>query len=108
MKTSNNGGLLRCLSLYGWSSYWQLLCQHALCNVHHVRELTFVEEEQQQACAAEMKELLLDIRAAVEQARVEGRTSLHPLEVADWKARYGSVLTSVVECVQYLLYLTRG
>lgn len=77
----------------GWSSYWQFLCQHALCNVHHLRELTFLEEEQQQAWAAEMKELLLDIKAAVEQARAEGRTSLHPLEVADWKARYGAVLT---------------
>ncbi len=76
----------------GWSSYWQFLCQHALCNVHHLRELTFLEEEQQQAWAGEMKELLLDSKAAVEQARTQGRTSLHPLEVADWKARYQTLL----------------
>jgi transposase len=77
----------------GWRSYWQFLCQHALCNVHLLRELTFLEEELRQAWAAEMKELLLDIKAAVEQARAEGRTSLHPLEVADWKARYQALLT---------------
>ena len=53
----------------GWRSYWQLLCQHALCNVHHLRELTFLYEEQRQAWAGEMKELLLDSKAAVEQAQ---------------------------------------
>src|SRR6266487_218902 len=77
----------------GWGSYWQYRCQHALCNVHHLRDLTFLEEEQQQAWASEMKELLLDSKAAVAQARAEGRSRLHPLEVADWKARYGALLT---------------
>ncbi len=76
----------------GWKSYWQFLCQHALCNVHHLRELTFFEEEQHQEWAGHMKTLLLDIKAAVEQARAEGRSSLHPLEVADWKARYAALL----------------
>jgi len=76
----------------GWRSYWQFLCQHALCNVHHLRDLTFLYEEQLQAWAGKMKELLLDIKAAVEQARAEGRSSLHPLEVADWKARYQALL----------------
>src|SRR5439155_6089620 len=76
----------------GWRSYWQFLCQHALCNVHHLRELTFLYEEQLQAWAGKMKELLLDIKAAVAQARAEGRTSLHPLEVADWKVRYRALL----------------
>ena len=77
----------------GWRSYWQLLCQHALCNVHHLRELIFLQEEQHQEWAGEMKELLLDIKAAVAQARSEGRTSLHPLEVADWKVRYRARLS---------------
>ena len=76
----------------GWGSYWQFLCQHALCNVHHLRDLTFLYEERLQAWAGEMKELLLDSKAAVAQARAEGRRCLHPLEVADWKARYGALL----------------
>ena len=60
--------------------------------MHHLRELTFLDEERQQDWAGEMKELLLDIKAAVDQARAEGRTSLHLLEVADWKARYAALL----------------
>jgi transposase len=76
----------------GWRSYWQYACQHALCNVHHLRDLTFLYEEQHQDWAGQMKTLLLAIKAAVEQARAEGRTSLHPLEVADWKAQYAALL----------------
>ncbi len=76
----------------GWQSYWHYLCQHALCNVHHLRELTFLSEEQHQAWATEMISLLLDIKAAVEQARNEGRTRLHPLEIEDWKAQFVTLL----------------
>jgi len=76
----------------GWQSYWRYACDHALCNVHHLRELTFLSEEQQQVWADQMITVLLDIKAAVEQARAQGRTSLHPLEVQDWKARYEALL----------------
>jgi transposase len=60
--------------------------------VHHLRDLTFLFEHHLQAWAGEMISLLLDIKAAVEQACTEGRTSLHPLEVADWKAQYVALL----------------
>jgi transposase len=76
----------------GWRSYWQYLCQHALCNVHHLRDLTFLHEEQHQDWAGQMKTLLLDIKTAVDQARALGLRSLHPLEVADWKAQYVALL----------------
>ena len=76
----------------GWQSYWRYACQHGLCNVHHLRELIFLYEVLQQAWAVQMKDLLLDMKAAVDQARAEGRKALHPLEVADWKTRYAAVL----------------
>jgi transposase len=76
----------------GWSSYWLYGCLHALCNVHHLRELIFLYEEQQQEWAHEMKELLLAMKEACDQARAEGRGSLDPLEIADWIARYEAVL----------------
>jgi hypothetical protein len=60
----------------GWKSYQQFTCGHALCNVHHLRELTFLHEECQQAWAAEMKELLLDMKAHVQDAKASGQSAL--------------------------------
>lgn len=76
----------------GWSSYWFYDCEHALCHVHHLRELIFLEEEHQQAWAADMGDVLLSMKAACDQARAEGRTALDPVEIADWIARYQAVL----------------
>jgi len=60
----------------GWSSYRQYACGHALCNVHHLRELTFLEEEQQQAWAGSLKAWLLTMKAHVEDAKASGQSSL--------------------------------
>lgn len=76
----------------GWRSYWAYDCQHATCNVHLLRDLTFLWEEQQQDWAEQMKDLLLSMKEAVEQARTEGRSTLHPLELADWQAQYQTIL----------------
>src|SRR5712691_2132473 len=76
----------------GWRSYWRYGCQHGLCNVHHLREMIFLHAQLQQAWADQMKELLLDMKAAVDQARAEGRKALHSLEVQDWKPRYAALL----------------
>jgi transposase len=42
----------------GWIPYKALECQHALCNQHHLRELTYLLEEQDQVWAGDMIELL--------------------------------------------------
>ncbi len=76
----------------GWRSYWRYACEHGLCNVHHLRELIFLHEQLHQAWAGQMKELLLDMKAAVEQARADGRQRLHFLEMQDWKTRYAALL----------------
>lgn len=52
----------------GWASYWQYSCEHACCNVHLLRELTFLGEEQGAAWAAELKIFLLDMKEATHQA----------------------------------------
>ena len=43
----------------GWASYRELDCTHALCNAHHLRELTFVHEECQQSWAKRMIDFMI-------------------------------------------------
>jgi len=76
----------------GWSAYLHYGCAHALCNIHHVRELTFIEETYHQSWASEMKTLLLDLNAAVDDARQAGRSQLHPEEWQDWNTHYTDLL----------------
>ena len=41
----------------GWMPYKALPCQHALCNAHHLRDLTYLLEEHGQAWAGDMIEV---------------------------------------------------
>ncbi len=75
-----------------WSSYFLYGCEHALCLVHLLRDLVFLAEEQHAVWAADLKDLLLDMKTATEQARGEGKHGLHPLEVVAWEAAFLRVL----------------
>jgi transposase len=72
----------------GWGASGPSACAHAACNVHILRELTLLSEEQGQWWAAKLKALLMDRKEATEQARAQGTHGLHPLAVVDWQARY--------------------
>jgi transposase len=81
----------------GWSSYRHYTaCRHALCNAHHLRELTFVAEELQQSWAGELKALLRAMHAAVEQARTAGATQLARALRPHFVARYEALLADGV------------
>lgn len=51
-----------------WPAYFRYSCEHALCNAHHLRELTRAWEQDGQRWAKNMKRLLQKIKAAVEEA----------------------------------------
>jgi transposase len=51
-------------------------CKHGSCNVHHLRELKFLEEQKQQAWADKLAKVLLSMKQAVEKAKEAGQTSL--------------------------------
>jgi transposase len=77
----------------GWDAYGvYTACRHALCNVHHLRELTFLEEEYQQAWATKMKALLREMKAATDHARTDGQLHLAPAVHADFLERYHALL----------------
>jgi transposase len=77
----------------GWKPYRAYSqCRHALCNVHHLRELTFVAEELHQPWAGTLKALLREMQAAVAAARARGLTSVPPPLRRDLQTRYEALL----------------
>ena len=51
-----------------WKPYYKLDCTHALCNAHHLRELTRAFEQDNQQWAHDMKDLLEKINVRVHDA----------------------------------------
>jgi transposase len=79
----------------GWKPYWaNTACRHALCNIHHLRELTFLEEGYQQAWAKELKGLVRQMEAATDQARAQGAAHLLQTERGAFVARYEALLAA--------------
>lgn len=74
------------------ASYHGYQFTEAFCNVHHLRDLTFLEEELKQEWAAEMKNLLLDMKDAVEQARARGQPDLSLGVLAPLLTRYDQIV----------------
>ena len=73
-----------------WSSYQTFdNCHHAYCNAHHLRELQFITEQYQQAWAEEMSQLLLDIKAEVDETV---GVALNSQQIADFEQRYDIVI----------------
>ncbi len=67
-------------------------CQHAFCNAHHLRELFHAETVEQQAWAADMKNLLVDIKQQVDTAKTQAQTAL-PLKTQQrYLRRYRKIL----------------
>jgi len=74
-----------------WCSYAQYGCSHALCNAHHLRELIGLCD-QGQTWAKQMLELLLAIKACVEQAKQQGKSRLPVLQPIHFEGRYQAIL----------------
>ena len=81
-----------------WSAYWQYdHCQHALCNVHHLRELNAVEENFGQPWATRFKTFLLSAKAAVEQAKAAGHHALPQAKLEQIKRLYTKLVTAALK-----------
>lgn len=77
----------------GYRSYDQYPdVAHVRCNAHHLRELIFLEEQYEQAWAGKMRELLVEIKEAVEEAKQQGQVTLSERQRADFEARYDRVI----------------
>jgi transposase len=84
----------------GWAANWAeagaapTTGRHALCNVHHLRELTFVAEQEHQDWADQLKALLRMMKAAADRARAQGLRAVPPAECEPLVARYRALLAA--------------
>lgn len=81
----------------GWMPYKALQCQHALCNAHHLRELTYLLEEQGQAWAGDMIELLTHASHIDNASCADGKTphyegAKYQSQVRDLRHLYDAIL----------------
>jgi transposase len=78
-----------------WKPYYKYDCTHSLCNAHHLRELNRAWEQDKQAWAHEMKQLLENMSSAVNDA---GGVLLDK-QAEQWKRKYRKLLEKAqTEC----------
>jgi transposase len=86
----------------GWAAYEHFtLCDHSLCCAHLLRELTYFEEvgAGYEGWAKPLRELLLEIKVAVECVRVEGAARLPAAARITFTRRYDELIEQGLELV---------
>jgi len=85
----------------GWSihDYWKAYlkytkAKHSLCNAHNIRDLIFITEHEEQPWAAEMLDLLLKIKQAVETTQALGQTALDDEQLALLACTYDRIVAA--------------
>jgi len=84
-----------------WLTYWLYKeCEHGLCNAHHLRELTAVEENEAQRWVTRFKTLLLSAKQAVKAAKEEGLEELPPVKIEQIERIYSRLIILALEANQ--------
>jgi len=71
-----------------WKPYFKYECDHGLCNAHHLRELVFLIEQEEQVWAQKMFDLLLDMNNFAEKQTEQ----LTPEQKEPWIAKYREII----------------
>lgn len=71
-----------------WASYDHYRCEQSICGAHLVRDCVYVCEQEQQAWAEEMADLLLSMAKPADEWRERGAQSVPPEERDAWVAQY--------------------
>lgn len=72
-----------------WKPYYKYDCLHALCNAHHIRELTGAHEQYGQEWARQLQDLLEEIN----EKTIEAGGVLNPHIQAEYRVRYRKIIS---------------
>ena len=75
-----------------WKSYFTYKCEHALCNAHHLRELTFIAEQEKQQWAGKMIKLLIEIKHETDHAKAYGAERIDDVIIKEFENQYQKIL----------------
>ena len=76
-----------------WAPYKRYeTMDHALCNVHHLRELQSADEQDHKPWAKDMKDLIYEIKDTVDAAKKKGESHLFSLQLALFRDRYRALI----------------
>ena len=76
-----------------WKPYNEFKCDHSLCNVHHLRDLTFCHEIEKSSWAGDARQLLLDLHEKVIMAKKNvNATSLSKGQLQYWNKKYDDLM----------------
>ncbi|MDO9517810.1 MAG: IS66 family transposase [Methanosarcinaceae archaeon] len=79
-----------------WKAYYRYHCDHGICNAHLLRELTFITENEGQKWSGKMADLLLVIKACVDETR-ETSDYLNAKQIEDFEQSYGCITKKGLE-----------
>ncbi|MGI0062232.1 MAG: IS66 family transposase [Nitrosotalea sp.] len=81
-----------------WKSYLAYGCKHALCNAHHLRDLTFCYEQEKSSWAGKMIKLLLEMKSKVEEAKELHQTCLKTADYSSLSEKYEGLIKEGYSC----------
>jgi transposase len=77
----------------GWKSYFRYEgLRHGLCNAHHLRELSFLQERYPQDWEGQLIDSLVEIKTCIDNVR-KTQSELHKEQIADFERRYDEIIT---------------
>ena len=80
-----------------WMPYFNYTdVTHALCNAHHLRDLTFIHEQYGQDWAEDMSLCLLDIKKEVDQTRLY-KDELDSDKIEEFEGRFDKIIAEGLE-----------
>ena len=75
-----------------WKAYNDYACNHALCNIHHLRNLTFCEEVLNCSWAAKAKQFFLHLLEKVKSAKESGSDCLTRGQLQSISKKYNELI----------------